>query len=469
MRGLFTKIFLFFWIAQSLTFVISTIYIVQRYRFAGPGQAQELLETTLKNEAAAAANAYEQAGCAGLRRYSASIGQITYLARPAGNFLCGPVDATPYRTALARTAGAAGVVSTQMGAEYLWSTAVQSASGQHYFFLLSRAFRPHKNSWLRDLRRFANPQLPVGIVVFGLTTFVLVLLLTRPIAKLRAAARDLAQGKLETRVSKPDRTSIFGGDEVQGLADDFNHMAERLESLVAAQKMLLRDVSHELRSPLARLGVALELAREEAPERMMDQLQRIEREAARLNLLIGDLLRLSSMEAHDGSVGNTEFSLNDMLEEMLEDAAFEAQQRSCTVQIHATSQCIVRGNPELIYRAIENVVRNAIRYTREQSAVELELSCDVHAREQTAIIEIRDQGPGIPENELKNIFRPFYRIDNARQRNTGGFGVGLALTESAVRLHHGEVRAQNRPGGGLIVTLRIPCVRVAITSPAHIA
>ena len=469
MRGLFTKIFLFFWIAQSLTFILSTIYIVQRYRFAGPGQSQDLLEATLKNEAAGAANAYEQSGCAGLRKYSTSIGQTTYLAGPAAEFLCGPADAALYNQALARADKAAGVVSTQVGAEYLWGTSIQSASGRNYFFLLSRPYRPRKTSWLRDLRRFANPQLPVGIVVFGLTTFVLVLLLTRPIAKLRAAARDLARGKLETRVSKPDRTSIFGGDEIQGLADDFNHMAERLESLVGAQKMLLRDVSHELRSPLARLSVALELAREEAPERMMDQLQRIEREAGRLNLLIGDLLRLSSMEANDASIGNAEFSLNDLLEEMLADAKFEAQQRSCTVQIHSNCHCTVRGNPELIYRAIENVVRNAIRYTREESVVELELSCDDGPRGQTAVLEVKDQGPGIPENELKNIFRPFYRIDTARQRNTGGFGVGLALTERAVRLHHGEVHAQNRPGGGLAVILKIPCQTVEITSPANLA
>ncbi len=193
------------------------------------------------------------------------------------------------------------MLSTPVGEEYLWSTAIHSASGRSYFFLLSRP-RIGNTHWLRDLLHFAFPQLPVAIVVFGATTFVLVLLLIRPIGKLRVAARSLANGELATRVPEPDgEERLFGGDEIQGLVQDFNYMAERLERLVGAQKMLLRDVSHELRSPLARLSVALELAREEAPPAMMGHLQRIEREAGRLNLLIGQLLRLSSMESTDAS------------------------------------------------------------------------------------------------------------------------------------------------------------------------
>ena len=147
----------------------------------------------------------------------------------------------------------------------------------------------------------------MAIVVCGLTTFVLVLLLVRPIGKLRVAARDLANGELATRVAEPDgEERLFGGDEIQGLVHDFNYMAERLERLVGAQKILVRDVSHELRSPLARLSVALELAREEAPPSMMVHLQRIEREAGRLNLLIGQLLRLSSMESTNASSHRTD-------------------------------------------------------------------------------------------------------------------------------------------------------------------
>ncbi|HEV2272548.1 MAG TPA: ATP-binding protein [Acidobacteriaceae bacterium] len=466
MRGLFTKIFLSFWIAQSLTFVISTMLILRNH-YPSFGQFQDFQDTTLQNEGSAAADIYEKSGCAGLKQYAASLQQTIYLADLSQRFLCPLSDTLLYREALAKTFQGTGAVSTRAGAEYLWSTTVRSASGRRYLFLLSRPFQPRKSSALRDLERFASPQVPVGIVVYGATTFFLVMLLTRPIARLRAAARGLAQGKLETRVSKPDTGSIFGGDEIQGLAQDFNHMAERLESLVAAQNMLLRDVSHELRSPLARLSVALELAREEAPERMLTQLQRIEREAGRLNLLIGDLLRLSSMEATEAPLGTEEFSLNTLIEGMLADAEFEAQQRSCTVRLQSSCHCIVRGNAELVYRAIENVVRNAIRYTREGSVVEIELNSESLAGVQMAVVAVKDQGPGVPENELKNIFRPFYRIDNARQRNTGGFGVGLALTERAVRLHHGEVRAQNRGSEGFVVTLRIPAEKIEVQAPVR--
>jgi two-component system, OmpR family, sensor histidine kinase CpxA len=211
---------------------------------------------------------------------------------------------------------------------------------------------------------------------------------------------------------------------------------------------------------LARLSVALELAREEAPPVMMGHLQRIEREAGRLNLLIGQLLRLSSMESTDASAQTEEFRLNGLLENMLPDAEFEAQRRLCTIRVLNHCDCIVRGNPELIYRAIENIVRNAVRYTREQSVVELKISCEERAGVRMVILDVSDDGPGLPENELENIFRPFYRVDDARERDTGGFGVGLAIAERAVRLHHGEVRARNRSDGGLVVSLSLPCQKV---------
>jgi two-component system sensor histidine kinase CpxA len=219
----------------------------------------------------------------------------------------------------------------------------------------------------------------------------------------------------------------------------------------------LRDVSHELRSPLARLSVALELASEEAPAAMAEHLQRIEREAGRLNLLIGQLLRLSSMESMNASSRMDKFSLHALIEELLPDAEFEAQQRCCKIRVLNHSDCMVEGNPELIYRAIENIVRNAIRYTRQESVVELALRCEDRAGLRMVTLDVSDSGPGLPEAELENIFRPFYRVDDARQLDTGGFGVGLAIADRAVRLHHGEVRARNRPEGGLSISLSLPC------------
>jgi len=456
MRGLFTKIFLGFWIAQSLTFVITTMLILQ-HRWVRPNETMEVLNTTLPIVAAAAANAYETAGCSGLREYASSLRQTLYLADPPNHFLCepaAPVVAADAFTALAKRPG---VIAISVGETNVWSTTIESRTGHRYIFLLTRP-RIANQGWLRDLVHFAFPQLWVAIVVCGATTFVLVLLLIRPIGRLRIAARKLANGELATRVPNPDAEDrLFGGDEIQGLVHDFNYMAERLERLVGAQKTLVRDVSHELRSPLARLSVALELAREESPPAMMGHLKRIETEAGRLNLLIGQLLRLSSMESTDTSTFTEVFDLHALLENLLPDAEFEAHQRSCTIRVLDQCDCKVQGSPELIYRAIENIVRNAVRYTQEHSVVELKISCDERAGVRMVVLDVSDCGPGLPENELENIFRPFYRVDDARQRDTGGFGVGLAIADRAVRLHHGEVRARNRPEGGLVVSLSLPC------------
>ena len=456
MRGLFTKIFLGFWIAQSLTFVISTMLILQ-HRFVRPDELIEVLKATLPATAADAVKAYETAGCAGLGHYSESLRETVYLADTQTHFLCAPVVPSSAAEALSAADKTPGVHSRLGDKDYSWSTAIQSATGHRYLFLLSRP-RTTNSFGLHDLLHFAFPQLPVAIVVCGLTTFVLVLLLVRPIGRLRVAARNLANGELATRVGEPDREDrLFGGDEIQGLVHDFNYMAERLERLVGAQKILLRDVSHELRSPLARLSVGLELAREEAPPSMMLHLERIEREAGRLNLLIGQLLRLSSMESTNAPTDTQLFNLNGLLQDLLPDAQFEAQQRSCKIRVLNQCDCMVRGNQDLLYRAIENVVRNAIRYTREESTVELKISCEESVGVPMVNLDVSDRGPGLPEEELENIFLPFYRVDDARQRDTGGFGVGLAIAERAVRMHHGEVKARNRPEGGLIVSLRLPC------------
>jgi len=279
---------------------------------------------------------------------------------------------------------------------------------------------------------------------------------------MRKAARALANGDLTVRVKQsPSAASQSNSDEFQGLVHDFNHMAERLESLVDAQKLLLRDVSHELRSPLARLSVALELAHDDANPELTQHLTRIEREASNLNQLIGQLLTLSSLEARENTAAFQPVSLNQLCRQLLPDAEYEAQQHACSVTLIEENQCTIRGNPDLLYRAIENVVRNAIRYTDLNTDVTIRISETApnlrhpDARH-FAAIEVTDQGPGIPESDLAHIFRPFYRVDQARSSHTGGFGVGLAITERATRLHNGTLRATNRPTGGTSILFLFP-------------
>jgi two-component system sensor histidine kinase CpxA len=455
MRGLFFKIFIIFWIAQSLIFVISTGLIV-RHHFQSPDVMFDALDSSLQNDGLRAAAAYEAGGCNTLRAYGASLEQTIALKDAAGQDLCATAAIEGLSGSVALPAHISG---DQVGQNYIWKVPVSSGMGKRYVFLLSRPHVPRHPSWSQDLLHFSFPQLPVAIVIGGLTTFVLVLLFTRPVARLRKAARELATGKLNARVVWPAAQSRwFKGDQISALIHDFNHMAERLDSLVGAQKLLLRDVSHELRSPLARLSVALELAREDAEPAMAAHLDRIEREAQRLNLLIGQLLTLSSMEALERIENFAPLQLNYLIERMIPDAEYEARQRQCSVVFHAKDECAILGNQELLYRAIENVVRNAIRFTDAGSEVEIVLSATTVRGERQAQIDVNDHGPGILENQLDAIFRPFYRVDHARSPNTGGFGVGLAIAERAVRLHHGELCALNRAGGGATIRMNFPAI-----------
>jgi two-component system sensor histidine kinase CpxA len=237
-----------------------------------------------------------------------------------------------------------------------------------------------------------------------------------------------------------------------------------MESLVDAQMLLLRDVSHELRSPLARLSVALELAREEAQPGMEAQLERIERETGRLNELIGQLLSLSHLESTTRLPDKLRLSLGSVVKDLLPDMDYEARRRNCGVSFasgraesgESAVEGQVLGSPELLGRAVENVIRNAIAYTAEGTSVEIQLFEERRLGSRFAVLEVKDHGPGVPEGALHSIFRPFYRLDLSRQRSTGGYGVGLAITERAIRLHGGAVTARNSPQGGLIVEMRIP-------------
>jgi two-component system sensor histidine kinase CpxA len=228
-------------------------------------------------------------------------------------------------------------------------------------------------------------------------------------------------------------------------------MAERIESLIEAQRRLLGDISHELRSPLARLSVALGLARRQAGDRAASSLDRMEREAERLNDLIGQLLSLSRLESGAERIDSHKIDLARLVREVAEDADFEARSRNRSVRILSVDECSVEGNHRLLASAIENVVRNAARHTAEGTQVEISLRCNDRAR-----IVVRDHGEGVPESMLGNIFRPFYRVEDARDRQSGGSGLGLAITERAVRLHGGEVRAENAEGGGLIIEISLP-------------
>jgi two-component system sensor histidine kinase CpxA len=227
---------------------------------------------------------------------------------------------------------------------------------------------------------------------------------------------------------------------------------------VKAQARLLNDISHELRSPLARLNVALGLSRQRSGPEAQSSLERIELEANRLNELIGRLLTIARLESGDQAMQKVPIRLQELIREIAQDAEFEAQSRKCHVDVTKVDECRVMGDPSLLRSAVENVVRNAIQYTGEGTDVQIRLECSQGPTGTEAIIKISDSGPGVPDEALDKLFRPFYRIDDARGRQTGGVGLGLAIAERAVRLHGGTIQASNRSEGGLMIEIRLPAL-----------
>lgn len=291
------------------------------------------------------------------------------------------------------------------------------------------------------------------LLISGLVCYWLALYVTRPVIMLREATRRFAAGELAVRIGKDVGRS---GDEFSELYNDFDRMAERIESLMTLQRQLLSDISHELRSPLARLNVAAELARQQVGPDAEKALNRIEKESELLNVMIGQLLTLTRFESGIGTMEMGPVDLEALLQQIAADADFEARGSNRTVQLLESTACSVSGKGELLRRAIENVVRNAIRYTGEGTPVEIRLRQMPAGPMPYAEITVRDRGRGVPEAELPHLFRPFYRVSGSRERKTGGTGLGLAIAERAVKLHRGDVRASNAPDGGLIVTISLP-------------
>ena len=287
--------------------------------------------------------------------------------------------------------------------------------------------------------------LTIAAVIIGLVSYLLARLLTRPIRQLRQAVQVIAAGDLSARAN------ISGRDEVAALAADFNLMAQRVSEMLASQRQLVSDVSHELRSPLARLRIALELA-----ERAKDPataLARVEKEADELEQLVTDLLSLARIESGQSLLEKQEVSLCPLLRKIVSDANFEGEAGRRQVILDHCDDVRVEGDPVLLDAAIENVVRNALRFTPQDSQVVIALRQQPH----TIVITVDDQGDGVPEAALKLLFEPFARVAEARDRHSGGFGLGLAITGRTLLAHGGDARAENRPDGGLRVTLTLPC------------
>ena len=317
----------------------------------------------------------------------------------------------------------------------------RSADGRYIFFAqLQRG---------GALRWFLQPEIHLtALSVLIVLAYFFARRITSPVTRLRDVVERFGKGDLRAR---------FGSkrpDEIGDLARAFDQMADQIETLLAAERRLLLDISHELRSPLARVSVALELARSEPGEAR--HLDRIDKEANRLNSLVGELLQVTRAEGDAARMRRENIALHDLIDSLLEDASVEARARECRVEWSVREACVVSADPELLRRAIENVIRNAIRFAPSDTAVEVALRCGPAG----ATVEVRDFGPGVPHEHLQRIFDAFYRVDTDRNRASGGTGLGLAIARRAVELNAGMIRAENADPG-LRVMIRVPAISSA--------
>jgi len=288
-----------------------------------------------------------------------------------------------------------------------------------------------------------------GDIVAGLgSAALLAWLLSKPIRSLHSAITDAANGNLNVRIA--DRMGP-GNDELKDLGVEFDRMMSRLRTLIVAQRQLLKDVSHELRSPMARIQAAIGLANQQ-PDQAQALMERIERESVRIDKLIGELLALSRLQAGVDDQLNEEIELSELLSDIVDDARFEANANGRFLHVESEIDGVVRGNVELLRRAVENVVRNAIKYSHGGGTVEVGTALGSGGR--VAVISVQDSGTGVPESDIANIFDPFFRSSTHARKE--GSGLGLAIAKRVVESHGGSIVASNVPGGGLRVNIELP-------------
>lgn len=289
-----------------------------------------------------------------------------------------------------------------------------------------------------------------GIVAATLASLLFAALLawyfSRPIRALRSAFEAASSGDLAPRFAGGARA----GDELSDLGRDFDRMSAQLRALMDGQRRLLHDVSHELRSPLARLQAAVGLAHQQ-PEKIASSLDRIERESMRMDKLVGGLLTLSRLEAPPDFTRREQIDLTELADEIVADARFEAGPGAPRLSVEAPGAIVVQGDPDLLWGALENVVRNAIRHGGAGGVVEVLL----HDEGTQARIEVLDRGPGIAPSDMAAIFDPFFRAQ-AAQATVDGHGLGLPIAQRVVLAHGGAIHAANRDGGGLRMTITLP-------------
>jgi len=433
MKSLFLRMFLWFCAAH----IILTGALVIGYVLTNPDQLAFIWPNigrgAIVSAGRVAIETYERAGQPELQRYLESLGQDTGLQgglfdsadRDVSERDRVPMLASPDDQLTFRVRG------------HLAGIRLHSRSGLAYTFVTAVPKREPGGFWSRTF--VASLILTGALLCYLLARYV-----TAPMLHLRALTSRFSNGDLTARITQAG--VLNRQDEIGGLARDFNQMAGRIEVLMKTQQRLIADVSHELRSPITRLSLALGLVRRNKDGDARTSLARMDRELERLNALIGQLLTLSRLETLNQPPPMEPLDLTALVREITADADFEATSMDRSVQLNECVPCVTLGARDLIHSAVENVVRNAIKYTGPNTEVQIQL---LKSSATAATIVVADQGPGIPDGALEHIFEPFYRVDEDRDRRSGGAGLGLAITQQIITLHGGTIHAVNRSRGGL--------------------
>jgi two-component system sensor histidine kinase CpxA len=450
MLSLVTKIFLAYWLAAGVVIVVADL---EPHKLVHTPELSDALDTSLIMNGRSLAAAYKAGNCSTAAQWHDGSTDAVALASPDGRELCGDLPTTGLTKLIAAAVSTKTRTTRDFSVYQVIADPITAADGTRYVLLV-------KSHYSSVLHVFGSLPGSKTIEISAVVTFFLAILIVLPLRRLRAAARQIADGNLGARVSAGFFARLLARlslrDDIDGLNHDFNAMAERLQSLVNAQKLLLRDVSHELRSPLARLAVALELAKDGSGDRVKLHLDRIERESLRINSLIGHILSFSYIESIRDLHHSVELSLSNLVEELLPDVQYEAEGRHCRIVTSTPRDFIVTGDSDMLRHALENIVRNAIRYSPAGGTVEIDIDAEEKNGRAGAVLRVSDNGPGVAEEKLNLILNPFYRAGDSRRGTSNGFGIGLAIADRAAHLHAGQIVARNRTGGGLVVEMSLP-------------
>jgi two-component system sensor histidine kinase CpxA len=451
---LFLKIFLWFWL--TAWGMLAVVFLGNHLTGMRQISAPNMYATVAPILAAEAVKAYESGGSEAFARFSQSNDnserQLFLLDGFYKDVLSRPLSGDGLRVAHAAKNGQLVVLRAHIAAYKF-----VSSSGRPYILML------YLRSGVREMvETLFGEGLRYTISVILLVTllcFALAYHIASPIHSIQSTARRVAQGDLKARVPASVSQRF---DEVAALAKDFDSMVGRLDVLIQTQKNLLNSVSHELRSPLARINLSLEILKKGFVPASDDIFQRLDRDIARIDSLMSQLLTLSRLESGISSAEREDVDFTQLIEETAADSNFEAQASGKSVTLHTHGSIVImNADPHALRSACENVMRNAVRFTQPGTDVEVVLETDRSAPEALAILSVRDHGPGVPDDSLEAIFQPFFRMHGDSDA-PGGNGLGLAIAAEAIRLHRGKIYAENVHPTGLEVKVQLPI-------PHHVA